>query len=129
MGWRPGLEILVAGALLTGCVDSFSQLKSEIRQYQGQKIDALIEHIGYPDSQTFTAGGIVYVWTTVTSMQMDLGPLQARSLDAFHGPILTPVRAPEAMNLRFRCALEGATDGAGTILHLSWDQKRDGCGP
>jgi hypothetical protein len=123
------LIILAAGALLIGCVDSFSQLKSEIRQYQGQKIDALIDRIGYPESQTFTSGGIVYVWTTANSMQMDLGPIQTRSAEIFHGPILATVSAPEAMNLRFRCALEVATDGAGTILHLSWDQERRGRGP
>jgi hypothetical protein len=123
------LMILAAGALLIGCVDSFSQLKSEIRQFQGQKIDALIDRIGYPESQTFTARGIVYVWTTADSMQMDLGPIQSRSVENSRGPILATVSAPEAMNLHFRCPLEVATDGAGTILHLSWDQDRGGCGP
>jgi hypothetical protein len=120
---------LAAGALLTGCVDAFSQLKSDVQQYQGRKIDALIDRIGYPESQTLTAQGVVYAWTTADGMKMDLGPIQARSVDSLHAPILATTSAPEALNLRFRCTLEVATDRAGTILHLSWDQKRGGCGP
>jgi hypothetical protein len=123
------LMILAASALLSGCVDTFSQLKSEVQQYQGQKIDALIDLIGYPQSQTFAAGGIVYAWTTADRMQMDLGPIQTRSVDTLHAPIIATASAPEAINLHFRCTLEVATDRAGTILHLSWDQKRGGCGP
>lgn len=121
--------ILATAALLTGCVDALSQLKSEVQQYQGQKIDALIDRIGYPQSQTFTAGGILYTWTTANGMQMDLGPIQARSVDTLHAPILATAIAPQAMDLHFRCALDVATDRAGTILHLSWDHKRGGCGP
>jgi hypothetical protein len=123
------LIVPFTGALLIGCVDSFSQLKSEIPQYRGQKIDALIDRFGYPESQTFSAGGIVYVWTTDNSRQMDSGPIKTQSVEIFHGQILANVSAPVAVNLRFRCALEVATDGAGIILHLSWDQEHGGCGP
>ena len=123
------LIILITGGLLIGCVDSSSQLKSEIPRYRGQKIDALIDRIGYPEGQTFDAGDIVYVWTTDNSMQMDSGPNRTRSVEIYHGSILATVKASEPVNLRFRCALEVATDGAGTILHLSWDQEHGGCGP
>ncbi len=123
------LMILAMAALLTGCVDALSQLKSEVQQYQGQKIDALIDRIGYPQSQTLTAGGIAYAWTTATGMQMDLGPIQARSVDTLHAPVLATASAPQAVDLHFRCTLDVATDRTGTILHLSWDHKRGGCGP
>jgi hypothetical protein len=73
---------IAVGALLTGCVDTYARLYSEIPQYKGQKIDALVDRIGYPDSQTFVSGSIVYTWTTASITQMDLRPIQAPPVGA-----------------------------------------------
>jgi len=111
------LILIAAGALLTGCVDTFAQLNSEIRQYKGRNIDALVDRIGYPDSQTFVAGRIVYTWTTPSIIQTDLQTMQA------------PRSWPETTNLHFRCTLQVDTNGTGTILDLSWEGKPSSCAP
>ena len=129
MGNEVRLTLIAAGALLTGCVDAFSQLRSEVLQYQGQKVDALIDRIGYPDDQTLTAGGVVYTWTTTESMQVDLQPTHTVSVDASDGPIISTTRVPGAVNLHFRCPLQVETDRAGTILHLSWERQGGSCAP
>jgi len=123
------LTLIAAGALLTGCVDTFAQFYSEIPQYKGQKIDALIERIGYPDSQILTAGGIVYTWTAASTMQRDLRPMQAPPVGAPITPVLATSSAPQAMSLHFRCTLQVDTDGTGSILHLFWEWEPGGCAP
>jgi hypothetical protein len=123
------LILIASGALLTGCVDTFAQLYSEIPQYKGQNIDALVDRIGYPDSQTFSAGRIVYTWTTASGMQMDLRPMQAPPVGALPTPILASSSGPETMSPHFRCNLKVDTDVTGTILHLSWEGKASSCAP
>jgi hypothetical protein len=127
--WVVALFMCVAGAVLTGCANTFAQLNSEILKYKGRKIDSLIDRIGYPDSQIFSAGGVVYTWTPTNSTPMDLPPIQGPPAGAPHTPILATITAPEAMNLRLPCPLQVETDGAGTILHLSWEGKGGGCVP
>ena len=105
------LTLIAAGALLTGCVDKFAQFYSDIPQYKGQKIDALIDRIGYPDSQILTAGGIVYTWTAASTMQRDLRPMQAPPVGAPITPVLATSSAPRAHEAcMFRCALQVDTD-------------------
>jgi len=123
------LILIAAGALLTGCVDTFAQLNSEIRQYKGRNIDALVDRIGYPDSQTFVAGRIVYTWTTPSIIQTDLQTMQAPPTGAPAPPVLATRSWPETTNLHFRCTLQVDTNGTGTILDLSWEGKPSSCAP
>jgi hypothetical protein len=88
-----------------------------------------VDRIGYPDSQTFVAGRIVYTWTTARTMQMDLRPMQAPPMGGPPTPILATGSGPETKSLHFRCTLQVDTDGTGTILHLSWEGKPGSCAP
>ena len=126
---RLHLALIFATVLLTGCVDKFAQFYSDIPQYKGQKIDALIDRIGYPDSQTLAAGRVVYTWMAASAVQMDLRPMQAPPIGAPYTPFHPVSSAPEAVNLRFRCTLQVETDGTGTILRLSWVGKPGDCAP
>jgi hypothetical protein len=127
--WVVALLVCLAGAVLSGCISTFAQLNSEILTYKGKKIDALIDRIGYPDSQIVSAGGVVYTWTPTNSTQTDLAPLQGPPAGAPHAPMLATITAPDAANLRLRCPLQVQTDRAGTILQLSWQGQGDGCAP
>jgi hypothetical protein len=74
--------LLAAAVLLTGCVSPYAKLYSEIPQYQGRNIDALVDRIGYPDSQTFMSGRIIYSWTAAVLCKWFRGqyrPLRLRS--------------------------------------------------
>jgi hypothetical protein len=123
------LILIAAGALLTGCVDTFAQFYSNIPQYKGKNIDALVDRIGHPNSQTFIAGHIVYTWTTASTMQMGLRPMQGPPLGAPSTPALVSSSEPETMGLHFRCTLQVDTDGSGTILQLSWEGNPGSCAP
>jgi hypothetical protein len=124
------LTPIAMGALLTGCVNPFAQFYSEAPQYKGQNIDALVDRIGYPDSQTFVTGRIVYSWLPKSTVQQDSGSMQAPPAGAPDSPLPLATRSgSQTENLHFRCTLQVETDGSGTILHLSWEGKNGSCGP
>ena len=121
------LILLAAGTLLIGCVDTLDRLYSGIPQYQGRNIDALVDLIGYPDSQKFIAGRVVYTWTAASTEQMVLRPTPAVPMGAPGGPAFANRSEPEVVTLRFRCPLQVDTDGTGTILQLVWEGPRGSC--
>jgi hypothetical protein len=128
-GGRLRVVLAAAGALLAGCVSTLDQFYSEIPHYNGQKLDALIDRIGYPDSQTLGARGVVYTWTPVSATQRDLRPMQAPPVGAPETPPLATRSGPEPISVHFRCTLQVDTDGTGTILHIAWDGKPGSCVP
>jgi hypothetical protein len=121
--------LLAAAALLTGCLSTYAQLYSEIPQYKGQKIDALVDRIGYPESQTFMSGRIVYTWTTASTVQMVSLPMPAPDAVFLPHQYFANSSAPETTSLHFPCTLQVDTDGSGTILRLSWEGKPGSCAP
>jgi hypothetical protein len=115
--------------LLVGCVGSYAKLYSEIPQYKGQKIDALVDRIGYPDSQTFVSGRVLYTWTTASTMQTVVQPTPAPPVALLPPQFYATSSEPEMTSLHFRCTLQVGTDGAGTILDLAWVGKAGTCAP
>jgi hypothetical protein len=120
---------IAAGLLLCGCVDTFAQLYSQIPQYKGRNIDALVDRIGYPDSQSYIAGRVAYTWTSASTVQPDLRLIQAPPVGAPSTPILAVRSVPETVKTHFRCLLQVDTDGSGTILDLTWKGKPGDCAP
>ena len=124
--------VIVASTLLTGCVGTFARFYSEIPQYKGRKIDALVDRLGYADSQTFVAGRVVYIWTTASTVQVNSWPNPGGPAPpvALLPPQYFEGRSePESTSLHFRCPLQVDTDGTGTILSLSWVGKSGSCAP
>jgi hypothetical protein len=121
--------LLAAAALLTGCVSPYAQLYSEIPQYQGQNIDALVDRIGYPDSQTFVSGRVVYTWVTASTVKTVSRPMPAPDVAFLPPQYFATSSEPETVSLHFPCTLQVDTDGSGTILHLSWEGKPGSCAP
>jgi hypothetical protein len=121
--------LLAAAALLTGCASAYAELYSEIPQYKGQKIDALVDRIGYPDSQTFVSGRVVYTWVTASTVQTVSRPTPAPDIAFLPRQYFATSSEPETVSLHFPCTLQVDTDGSGTILHLSWEGKPGSCAP
>jgi hypothetical protein len=120
--------LIAVFALLAGCASAFAKLYSEIPQYKGQNIDALVDRIGYPESQLFVSGRVVYTWTTASTVQTIERPNPPYV--ALLPPQTFASRSePEIMSLRFPCKLQVDTDGTGTILNLSWVGKPGSCAP
>jgi hypothetical protein len=124
---------LATATLLSGCVATFAQLYSDIPHYKGRNIDALIDRIGYPDSQKFINGRVVYTWTPASTVEPELRPMHAPPAGAPVGAPGTAIQAtsdqPETLILHFRCTLQVDTDGTGTILSLSWKGEPRSCAP
>jgi hypothetical protein len=121
--------LLAAAVLLTGCVSPYAKLYSEIPQYKGQNIDALVDRIGYPDSQDFMSGRIIYSWTAASTVQMVSQPVPAPEVAILPYQYFARSSEPETVSLHFPCRLQVDTDGSGTILDLSWEGKPGSCAP
>jgi hypothetical protein len=120
--------LIAVFALLAGCVGAYAKLYSEIPQYKGRKIDALVDRIGYPESQSFISGRVVYTWTTASTMQTIVRPM-APYVALLPPQTFATSSEPETTSLHFPCTLQVDTDGTGTILNLSWVGKTGGCAP
>lgn len=127
---RVRMMVIAASALLAGCVDSFY---SDVAQYKGRNIEALIGRIGEPDSQTFIAGHVVYTWPATNSGQpahsFSMHAPPAGAPGAADNPLQPSSIQPGDVTPHLRCALKVDTDGAGNILSLTWQGQPGSCTP
>ncbi|HEV2704028.1 MAG TPA: hypothetical protein VGV09_20550 [Steroidobacteraceae bacterium] len=125
------IVLITAGTLLSGCVDPVAVLNSELGAFKEKDISALTARLGYPASQDFIAGAIVYTWSTSQAAQSDQQSTRATMgamIGMWNGEPLFATDGPEIANPYSYCTLKVTTNAASTITNLHWNGDRDGCG-
>jgi hypothetical protein len=121
------LSLAAAAVLLSACADPIAALDNELDAFRGKNINALSDRLGYPASQDFAKGKIVYTWNTSRRALSDSDVEQVSVESMTTGRYFTPSNTPETTNQIYYCSLEVTTDGASTITNLHWSGDRDGC--
>jgi len=122
---RTAVIAFAASALLTGCATA--QLNRGLQGLMGQKIQAAVARMGYPDGQREMMGDTIYVWSTNHQAIMPLMTNSTTTGLVGGTPVYGSTNSMNFVPVAAQCTVQIATTPDGTIKSYEWAGNQIGC--
>jgi hypothetical protein len=119
--------LLVVGAALglSGCVTT--QMNKGLEFMVGQKIDAAVARLGYPDAQRTMLGDTIYIWNTSHNVNLPMTTTSMTTGYAGSTPVYGSTISTQYVRANFNCTIQLGTTTDGVIKSWQWQGNMGGC--